>query len=398
MKRLTPTMIRIVIGLVVAALVVGGGIYIFGPGSTKKITADFSSAVGVYPGTPVDILGVVVGEVTSVKPNGNFVKIVMEYDSKYKIPTNAIAVVVANSLVSDRYLQLAPAYTGKGATLPSGTTIPLSRTASPAELDDIYSALNKLSTALGPNGANKNGALSTFVNVGEANLKGNGAALGNSITQLSKAAKTLADGSGNLFGTVKNLQAFTKALQSSDSQIRNFESQLAQVSGDLASERGDLGTALHDLAGALDNVSTFVKTNASKTHTDLGGLANIAQILVKEQSSLNETLAVAPVALANIVHSYQPDLGVLASRGNLDSLVDPTDLCDVLDLSGALSGKIPLLGQLAGTVASACKTVFTKAKQTGGKLPAGITPAQLTDIVNELLGDTGLGGLLPGSG
>jgi phospholipid/cholesterol/gamma-HCH transport system substrate-binding protein len=398
MKRLTPKIIRMVIGVVVAALVVGGAVYVIEGGSTKTVSADFSSAVGVYPGTPVDILGIVVGEVTSVKPNGNFVKISMEYDSKYKIPANAIAVTVANSLVSDRYLQLAPAYAGTGATLPSGSLIPLSRTASPAELDDIYSALNRLSSALGPNGANKNGALSTFVDVGAANLQGNGAALGNSITQLSRAAKTLADGSGNLFGTVKNLQAFTKALQGSDSQIRNLESELAQVSGDLASERGDLGEALHNLAGALDNVSNFVKTNAGKTHTDLSGLANIAQILVKEQSSLNETLAVAPVALANIVHAYQPDLGVIASRGNLDSLLDPLDLCDVLDLSGALAGTIPLLGAIAGTVTEACKVVFTKAHQKGGKLPAGTTTTELSDIVNQLLGDAGLGGLLPGSG
>ena len=74
--------------------------------------------------------------------------------------------------------------------------------------------------ALGPNGANRggksSGALSTLLTVGAANLKGNGAALGNSITQLSKAAQTLADGRGDLFGTVKNLLRSRQALQSSD--------------------------------------------------------------------------------------------------------------------------------------------------------------------------------------
>ncbi len=45
-------------------------------------------------------------------------------------------------------------------------------------------------------------------------------------------------------------------------------------------------------------------------------------MLVKQKASLNETLAVAPVALANIVHAYQPDIGVIATRSNLASLTD----------------------------------------------------------------------------
>ena len=55
---------------------VGGVYYIFFSGSgTKKVTARFTAAVGVYPGTPVRILGVNVGEVTDVKPTGDYVKV-----------------------------------------------------------------------------------------------------------------------------------------------------------------------------------------------------------------------------------------------------------------------------------------------------------------------------------
>jgi hypothetical protein len=40
-------------------------------------------------------------------------------------------------------------------------------------------------------------------------------------------------------------------------------------------------------------------------------------VLVKEKSSLNETLAIGPIALANLVHTYQPDIGAIATRSNL---------------------------------------------------------------------------------
>ena len=74
----------------------------------------------------------------------------------------------------------------------------------------------------------------------------------------------------------------------------------------------------------------FIKKNAGRLHTSIVGLKDITGILVKQKSSLEETLAIAPVALANIVHAYQPDLGVIATRSNLDSLTNPVQLCQAI--------------------------------------------------------------------
>ena len=425
MRNLSANMIKFVVSAVVIVVIAGVAIYaLVGRGSTRTVTANFASAVGVYPGTPVDILGVQVGSVKKVTPSGDHVAVEVAYDSKYHVPANAIAVIVANSLVSDRYIQLAPAYSGHGPMLADHAKIPMSRTAYPAELDDIYAALDKLSVAHGPNGTNKNGALDTFVKVAAANLKGNGAALGNSITQLSKAAQTLANGREDLFGTVKNLQAFTQALSDSDTQVRHFEEQLSTVASQLASERGDLGAALHNLSLALNSVSSFVKTNADKVHTDLHGLSTIAQILVKENASLNETLAVAPVALANIVHAYNEDTGTIGTRSNAASLTDPSQFCGLISglvdellgntkynnspigtIIGALGGLLgkggplasvgDLLGSAANAVVSACLS-FTGGQTTAStSLPSN--PNQLISLIQSLLGG-GLGGLVGAGG
>ena len=174
----------------VLAVVAVVSVYVFTGSSNKKVSANFASGVGVYPGTPVKVLGIQVGSVTKVTPVGGSVLVEISYGSKYKLPQNAGAYLVANSLVADRYVQLAPVYSG-GPMLASGSNIPLQRTASPAELDDIFNALNQLSTSLGPNGANKNGALSDLINVGAKNLAGNGAAFSASIKNLSAAVTTL---------------------------------------------------------------------------------------------------------------------------------------------------------------------------------------------------------------
>ncbi|MDT4975599.1 MAG: phospholipid/cholesterol/gamma-HCH transport system substrate-binding protein [Pseudonocardiales bacterium] len=400
MNKLPGNVTRVIGAVVVLAVVAGAGWFFFLAGSSsKKVSANFSSGVGVYPGTPVKILGIEVGAVTKVTPSGNSVKIDMKYDSKYKVPADAISVVVANSLVSDRYIQLAPAYPGKGPTLKDGANIPLARTASPAELDDIYGALNELSVALGPNGANKNGSLSTLVKVAAANLKGNGAAFGNSITQLSKAAATLSNGRDDLFGTVRNLEVFTRALSASDVQVRHFEEQLAQVAGDLADERADLGAALHNLTGALHDVAIFVKTNAGKVHTDIVGLKDITGILVKQQAALNETLTVGPVALSNIVHAYQETQGTLGTRSNLSNLLDPASLCEALNsvalqtlpggLGDLLGGASKLLGPLTKQIATNCTAIL---KQANAKAPPKVP--NLNDLRVILGGQP----IIPGAG
>jgi phospholipid/cholesterol/gamma-HCH transport system substrate-binding protein len=351
------------------------------------VTARFVSAVGIYAGTPVRILGVNVGSVTGVHPEGDYVRVTMRYDGRYRLSADASAVEVANSLVSDRYIQLTPLYAAgrdHGRVLRSGATIGLDRTGGPAELDDIYAALNTLSVALGPSGANTGGrhggALSTLLAVAAANLKGNGAALGASITRLSQAARTLADQKSDLFGTVRNLQRFTRTLQDSDGQIRRFNAQLAQVAGDLAAERGDLGAALKQLGAALDDVNGFVKTNAGRFHTDVAGLKDITDLLVKQKSSVQETLAIAPVALSNLLHALQPDIGALGTRSNLASLaslnnIDPTKI--VCSLLTKVTGGITVLGPVVTGLCKGKTGLATPGTSTTGSLPGLTIPGLL---------------------
>ena len=75
------------VALVVALLVVAGlATAMGGGGGTRTVTAHFSRAVSVYRGSDVDIMGVRVGKVTKVVPDGDSVTVTMEYDAKYHLP------------------------------------------------------------------------------------------------------------------------------------------------------------------------------------------------------------------------------------------------------------------------------------------------------------------------
>ncbi|MEU3651149.1 MCE family protein [Lentzea sp. NPDC034063] len=312
----------IAIACVLALVVTAGLWWVFNGMNGRKVTAHFAAAVGVYPGGDVRVLGVKVGTIDEVTPEGKTVKVVFTVDRDVRVPENAQAVVVSPSVVSDRYVQLAPAYTG-GPTLADNAVIPRERTATPVELDELYSSLDKLTTALGPNGANADGALADLLNSAAANLEGNGQALNDTLKNLGQATRTLSGSKEDLFATVDNLQKFTAMLAANDSQVRDFNKQLADVSKMLADERGDLGAALSELATALGLVQGFIKDNREALKSNVDKLASITQVLVNQRGALAETLDVAPLALGNLQNSYNAASGTLDTRANINELNQP---------------------------------------------------------------------------
>lgn len=316
--------------VLVTALVAAAFVVVRRGAEHRDLVAHFDRAVGVHAGSEVRVLGVRVGEVASVTPAGRSVRVELRYDSRHELPADVRAVIVPPSLVSDRYVQLTPAYAG-GARLADGAELPVTRTAVPLEIDEIFRALDGFNQALGPDGANADGALSDLVAAGRANLEGNGAQLRTTLDGLSKALGTLADGRQDLFGTVANLQRFTTALAESDQHVRAFNTQLADVAGQLAGERDELAAALRNLAGALGEVTAFIRSNRAALTSNVTALADVTGVLVRQQQAIVKILDVAPLALSNLHLAYNPRSGTLDTRDNLTGPYDPASyVCAVL--------------------------------------------------------------------
>jgi virulence factor Mce-like protein len=319
--------------------------WIFFGANTRRISAVFDSVIGVDAGSQVRILGVEVGSVDDVVPLGTRVRVDMSVDRSVPIPAGADAVIVAPSVVSDRYVQLTPAYSG-GPTLPDGAVI--TRTATPVELDQLFASLNKLTTALGPGGANSAGAFSDLLATLANNLHGNGQALHDTITRLADVAKTLSDNKDQLFATVDGLASFTGALAASDNQVRSFVDLISQVSGYLAGERGTLAQAVAELDTTLTAVQNFIQDNRSALKSNVDNLAAVTKILVDERSALAQAVDVAPLATVDAVNAYNAASGTLDFRPDVNELAQPPIL-EVCKLLGQVGG-----GQVPAAVASAC--------------------------------------------
>jgi phospholipid/cholesterol/gamma-HCH transport system substrate-binding protein len=239
----------------------------------------------------------------------------------------------------------------------------MDRTATPVELDDIYRSLNDLNTALGPDGANKTGALSRLLKVGRNNLDGQGESINSTIKDLSKATQTLSEGRGDLFGTVRNLQQFTTALASSDAQVRKFNDNLAAVSRQLDAEKEELAAAIRNLSLALAQVAAFIKENRQALTSNVEALAEVSAILVRQKEALSTFLDVAPTALSNLNLSYNPSSGTLDTRNNFAASHDlPIFVCTALS-------RLP-----AQQIPQQCFTLVQVLAKNGVAMPEGLKP------------------------
>ncbi|MCF8589711.1 MCE family protein [Gordonia liuliyuniae] len=326
------------LGLVLLLIVGAAGWWASTLVGTTKVNATFTSAVGIYKGSDVRVLGVDVGKVTEVTPRGDVVDVEMRVNRGIDLPEGVQAMQIIPSIVADRYVQLAPAYSG-GEKVGSDVTLTTDETHVPVEIDAIYANLQKLSKSLGPEGANKNGAVTDFVETAADNLDGNGAKLGKALTNLSKAATTLSDGRGDLASTIKNLNVFVGALRENDSQVRQFNTQMASFNTFLAGERNQLGTALDSLSYALGDVATFVADNNDRIGDAIRGLHPTGQALLDNKEHLLEIFTVLPVTISNLINAYDAESGTLAMRLNLPDLQDPLSAgCRFLDLKNLMPG------------------------------------------------------------
>ena len=322
-QRLIPWLAGSVAALIVFGLI---GAVASGGGSTKTISAEFSEAPGLYPGNHVDMLGIPVGSVTSVRPGPDFVLVKMSVRSDLQIPAGAGAVIMAPTVVADRFVQLTPAYQG-GPTMAAGTVIPLGRTAIPQSVDAVVQALTRLAEQLGPNGANKNGALSQLLHQMAVQFGNDGPDFNAAVVNFSGALHGFAENAPAVGETLNNLGNLSQALADNSATYQSFASDLAAVSGVLANDRSDISSVLAALQQLFSNLNSFLQADGTKLGNSISNLKVFAGALVSQQAALAKVFDLSPLSLQNLVNAIDLNApGGPALRGRYDAVASTEQL------------------------------------------------------------------------
>lgn len=318
--------------LTVLVLTLLGGSALLASGtSAKTVTADFDRTVGLFVGSDVRVMGMRVGEVTEITPYGTGVRVEMSYDGEYQLPADVKAVLVAPSVIADRFVQLTPGYVS-GPVLASGAVIGIDDTRVPVELDESLKVTTDLATALGPDGANENGALADALTTMARVLEGNGKPTRQALRDLAAATDVISAGADELGSTVENLSGVTGTLARYDADVRTFNARLGAVAGSLAEDSQRLSDLLATLAGSLGEVTTFIETNRALLTTNVNQLASVAAALVSERKALTEILDIAPLAFTNLTETYDAQAQAVRTRANFTEVARVIDqvICDTL--------------------------------------------------------------------
>lgn len=319
--------VRVAVAVVVIALVATTAYLLWPSRRGHQVVAYFSNAVGLYPGDDVRIVGVPVGTIDTIEPRATDVKVTMTVRHDVKIPADARALIISPNLVSSRFVQFTPAYSG-GPELAAGGAVPLNRTGVPIEWDDVKKQLTDLSAQLGPQVGEVQGPLAAFVNQAADSLDGNGDSFRNALRELSQTAGRLGDSRGDLFGTIKNLQVLVNALAGSNEQIVQFTDHVASVSQVLADSSTGLDQTLGTLNKALGDVKGLLNDNNKALIEQVGKLADFTKVLSDHSDDIEQILHVTPNGLANFYNIYNPAQGSLDGLLSLPNFSNPVQfLC-----------------------------------------------------------------------
>jgi phospholipid/cholesterol/gamma-HCH transport system substrate-binding protein len=250
-------------------------------GGGPTLVADFSDAAGVQPNERVDIAGVQVGTVQSVKLAGNVVRVTMQLNNGTQLGRDTGADIKIETLLGQKYVQLDPAGPGQ---MPSGAVIPVSRTTTPLDVTTAFIGLARHIEAINTH-------------------------------ELAKAfdtiAATFAPGARQVHGALVGLSRLSVTIASRDNALTSLLYHAKNVTGVLASRDAVLTRLIND--GGL--VLQMVEQQRSVIH-DL--LVNSTRLAIQLEGLVRDNARVIGPALTNL-HSV---IGILsANQNNLDRMV-----------------------------------------------------------------------------
>lgn len=330
---------RVPAGLAVVALVLSLGGCSLGGGGDRTVTVELADSAGLFVGNDVGVLGVKVGEISSIEPQAEHVVVELEItDDEVRLPADANAAVVARSVATDRYVELTPVYDG-GAKLKDGATIPVERTVTPVDFDKVLSSMDKLATGLVDN-PRATSSLRDLVSITERNLDGRGAQINRTIRSLSTAARTFSSQSDDAVATLKSLDRLTSELAGDEQTVRRFITQVAVASQLLASERANIGSALRALSAAVADLNAFVSRHRGKIRSSMEDASSVLRTLADGRRDLAEVVETLPMASDNVARARNPANGNLRLRSQLTQVFPPLD-----DLLGAICTRLDIEAQ-----------------------------------------------------
>jgi phospholipid/cholesterol/gamma-HCH transport system substrate-binding protein len=354
----------------VYSLPLPGGAKIKGPAYT--VTVEFTDVLDLVPKSSVKVDDVTVGTVEKVWLDGYVAKVRIKLPKSLALPDNAHATIRQTSLLGEKFVSLSRP-TGSEeprGKLENGEVIPLSRTTSNVEVEEVLSALSLL--------LNGGGVAQLQIITQELNkaLTGNEPAIRSVLTQLNTFVGTLDQNKERIVTAITAVDALAKKLNAQKTTLATAIDSLPKSIATLDKQRAALVNTLQALA-TLGNTATRVITSAQK---DLvANLQSLYPILTK----LAEAGEDLPKSLELLFTYPFPDGAAKAVGGDFTNLGITLDVNTQKALKGIIGLNLPTVGP---TALPTNRISLPLHNPTGGGLPTLPVPTSTATTCITLLG------------
>ena len=268
------------------------------------MTADFTQGTGLYPGSPVRVLGINIGKITNIRNRGPLVRIDMDLNKGTRLPADVKAAIVPVSLLGERYIQFNPVYTG-GPRLAANAVLPVSRTQVPVEIDELLRGLKDFFGSISP--PNAHDLVSNLATV----IDGEGLQLNQLINNAAGTLQVLADKGNDLGQLVDSLAQLTTTLRTHTDAIVQLVRNYDTVSGVLAQNRGALDETVTQLSRTATELADLITRHQDPLKQDVGVLTTAGRTLDRNIASLDTTLSSTVRLFEAAGRAYDPQRNML---------------------------------------------------------------------------------------
>ena len=277
-----------------------------GTGSgTYSVTAQVANVSNLAPNAEVMVNDITVGTVTAVKFDNWHADLTISLPDNVKLPENATATVGQKSLLGAEYVALAaPANAAPQGQLAQGDVIPLSRSASYPETEDV---LASLSTFLNGGGLNQ---LSTITRELNAALNGHVQQTRDLLTNLRVFTSTVNDQKYSIVKTLSSVNALSARIRAQNKTLTNAIDGIPGGLAVLNKDEGNLTQALGALSSMSAVANRVINENSANLLGNLHDLQpTLQQLTVSERNLVRSLSAVAtfPFPVSAVLNSTKGD-------------------------------------------------------------------------------------------
>ncbi|MGA7051625.1 MAG: MlaD family protein [Mycobacterium sp.] len=276
------------IAAAVVAVVIGSMLVVHAVGvGYRHYTAEFLQAASMKPGNPIVVAGIPVGEVTSMKLDGDHVEAGLKVRDNVVLGMDSKASIRVATILGSRYLSLEP---NGPASLPNGT-FDLQHTDVPY---DLQAALRDATTTFEQVDSDR---FAQSLSVLGKQMQGLPAVVPQAMQNLNSLSSIVAQRRDQLGQLLKGAEQVTNTLHGQQANLGSLVNHAQDLLGQFVARRAVFHSMMQSLTSLVDTMSQILINDRAGVDALLNDIRDFTQLMGKHEDLLRNLLQSAPVLM-----------------------------------------------------------------------------------------------------